>query len=77
MARTRHRLALVVMTTPLPGPRPTAPAAGGPADPAALAAAVDEALAGLGESDDLDVAVRTLEELHRRLAAALATIDTA
>ena len=62
------------MATPVPGPGP----ARGTADPQALRDDVRRALAGLEETgEDPDGQVRVLEDLHRTLATALATIDTA
>lgn len=61
------------MATPVPGPsRPS-----GAADPETLTEHVRVELAQLDTAggNDLDEQVRTLEELHRTLAAALTTID--
>ncbi|GAB2921830.1 hypothetical protein GCM10027047_18920 [Rhodococcus aerolatus] len=63
------------MASPVPGP----PRPSGAADPVALADHVRAELDRLdaAPADDLDEQVRTLTELHRTLAAALTTIDTA
>lgn len=65
------------MSTPVPGP-PTATTS---VDPDALVETVDAALGALDDTGSdaagLNEQVHTLEELHRRLAAALTTLDSA
>jgi ribulose 1,5-bisphosphate carboxylase large subunit-like protein len=53
------------------------PGGGVPGDPDGLAAAVAAALHAVGDDAELTEQLRTLEELHQRLAAALTTIDGA
>jgi hypothetical protein len=58
------------MSTPTPAPGPTTRL-----DPASITAEVDAVLVTCGDGVELAVMAQALDELHQRLAVALATID--